>query len=147
MNPPNDLPSLFGRFTAILGDHEHLSVTLRRLRRMCASLEAGQTSLAEELTPHALFAQLRTDLSKHFDAEESPDYFGVVISEAPALATQVAGLKWDHLAMLRAVNALCELSLDATRWSQLPLGTRELIGRLERHERSESELLRGLFRA
>jgi hypothetical protein len=147
MTQPKHLPDLFGRFTAIFQDHEHLALTLQRLRRMCAALEAGQASIAEDLRPQALLAQLRADLSEHFDSEESPAYFGVVLSEAPALARQVAGLKWEHLSMLRSVNALCELSLEPARWNELPSGTRCLIEQLERHEKSESELLRGLFRS
>ena len=99
-----------------------------------------------DLDPQRLIAALRADLAEHFDAEESPAYFGIVMSEVPALATQVAGLKWEHLTMLRAADVLSELTQNQASWPQLPTPTRELIGQLERHERSESALLRGLFR-
>jgi len=146
MTQSNDLPSLFGRFTTILRDHEHLATTLRRLRLMCARLEGGQTAHATDQDPPTLFAELRADLEEHFEAEESPAYFGIVMSEDPALATQVAELKWEHLAMLHETAKLCELSLDPERLAELPAPTRALIAQLEGHERSESELLRKLFR-
>ena len=145
MSQSNALPSLFGRFTAILQDHEHLAKTLRRLRLMCASLENGHNLLPEELDPGILMTALRANLAEHFAAEESPAYFGTVISEAPALATQVAGLKREHLTMLRSVDVLSELTADRARWRELPSPTRELISQLECHERSESALLRGMF--
>ncbi len=147
MSQSNALPSLFGRFTAILKDHEHLAKTLRRLRLMCASLDNGHVLLPEDLDPRVLMTALCVDLAEHFRAEESPSYFGIVMSEAPALSRQVAGLKWEHLTMLRAAEVLRELGGDQTRWRELPSPTRELISLLERHERSESALLRGLFQA
>ncbi len=146
MTSPMPLPSLFGRFTAVFQDHAHLGKTLRRVRLMCAALEEGQTELPEDLGPSVLIVHLRADLADHFAAEESPDYFGTVIEEAPALATQVAGLKSEHLTMLRAADVLSQLTGDRSRWPHLPGPTRELIGQLERHEQSESTLLRDLFR-
>ena len=146
MSQTQDLPSLFGRFTTILQDHEHLVKTMRALRSMCSSLEADQAATTPAIDPHALITQLRADLAEHFSAEESPGYFGIVMSEAPSLVTQVAGLKWEHLAMLRAADALCEMTKDRARWRDVPEPARQLMAQLEQHERAESTLLRGLFR-
>lgn len=139
------LPSLFGRFTAILQDHDHLAKTLRRLRAMCAALEDGQSQLPPELAPEVLLGQLQVGLAAHFGAEESGDYFGVVVEEEPGLSTQIAGLKWEHMTMLHATEVLCELAKDRGRWLYLPTPTRELVAELERHEQAESKLLRNLF--
>ena len=114
----------------------------QRLERV----EAGSPTLPDELDPRVLLAAVRSDLAEHFSAEESPTYFGIVMSEAPALTPQVAGLKWEQLTMLRTSNALCALANDRESWRHMPGPTRELIGQLECHERSESALLRGLFR-
>ena len=141
----NPLPSLFGRFNAIFRDHDHLAKTLRRLRSMCAAVESGKDPLPTELTPSHLILELRRDLGEHFAAEETDAYFGTVVDEAPALGSEIAALKWEHLAMLRSADALCEMARDSAKWSQLPLPTRELIEQLERHERAESKLLRSLF--
>jgi hypothetical protein len=141
------LPSLFGRFTAIFQEHHHLAKTLRRLRSMCAALEDGQAQLPADLSPEALLGQLQADLTEHFLAEESADYFGVVVEEEPSLAPQIAGLKWEHLTMLHAVSVLCELAKDRERWLHLPAPTRELVAELTRHELAESRLLRSLFSA
>lgn len=51
MSAADPLPSLFGRFTAVLKDHEHLAVTLGRLRHMCAALEQQPHTLSPELSP------------------------------------------------------------------------------------------------
>jgi len=145
MSRVQQLPSLFGRFTAILQEHAHLGKTLRVMRLMCAALEEGQTSLPLELTPKRLLGELRSDMAAHFGAEESADYFGTVLEEAPALAQQIAALKWEHMTMLRAVDVLYGVAQDRTRWAELPRPTRELVGQFERHERAESALLRQLF--
>lgn len=142
---PRPLPSLFGRFTAILRDHEHLARTLRELRVMCAAIADGRDTLPSELAPARLIGALRDDLVEHFEAEESDSYFGVVADEGPDLKSQIAALKWEHLAMLRAVDELVRLAEDRSRWPQLSTPTRELIAQLERHERAESVLLRNLF--
>jgi len=139
------LPSLFGRFTAIFKDHDHLGKTLRRLRLMCGVLDGGRQPLPAELSPDVLILDLRVHLGVHFAAEEADEYFGTVVEEAPALEPEIAGLKWEHLTMLKAADVLCGVARDRSRWRDLPGPTRELIAQLERHERSESKLLRSLF--
>jgi hypothetical protein len=139
------LPSLFGRFTAVLQDHEDLAKTLRRLRAMCAALDDGRASFEPELAPDELLGQLQVALEAHFAAEESADYFGVVEDEEPSLAIPIAGLKAEHMTMLSAAKVLRELSRDRGRWPHISSPTRELVGQLERHERAESKLLRKLF--
>lgn len=47
--------------------------------------------------------------------------------------------------MLGAVDVLVELAADPGRWADLPRATRLLIRQLERHEGSESKLLRSFF--
>ena len=145
MSSTHPLPSMFGRFTTILQAHDHLGKTLRQLRAMCVALEAEQELLPAELTPDALIAELLADLTAHFGAEESQEYFGVVLEEEPRLAPEIAGLKAEHMTMLRGVEVLHTLSKDRWRWLQLVAPTRELVAQLERHERAESKLLRGLF--
>ena len=100
------LPSLFGRFTAILRDHDHLRETLGRLRLMCSKLEDGQRAADSEPSPTSLLLELRTDLAEHFAAEEGQDYFGTVVDEAPQLQRQIDELKAEHVAMLTMVDEL-----------------------------------------
>jgi hypothetical protein len=112
---------------------------------MCGAIDNGRQPLPAELSPDVLILDLRVHLGVHFAAEEADEYFGTVIDEAPSLAPEIAGLKWEHLTMLKAADVLCGVARDRTRWSDLPGPTRELIAQLERHERNESRLLRGLF--
>lgn len=140
------LPSLFGRFTAILKQHDHLGDTFGRLRAMCTELEAGQVSAGTSPSPVALLSELRADMAGHFAAEEGRDYFGTVGDEAPQLAPQIADLKLEHGAMLAMVDALLLLAADARQLRNVPAPARALITTLERHERSEAVLLRELFK-
>jgi hypothetical protein len=145
MSSPQPLPSLFGRFTAIFQDHDSLGKTMRRLRFMCAALEPAREPLALELSPAALLSEFRAALAEHFAAEESEQYFGTVVDEAPDLGPQIDRLKAEHVMMLEAAKLLSDLARDQSRWAQLPAPTRELVAQLERHERAESTLLRELF--
>jgi hypothetical protein len=144
MSLPHSMPSLFGRFTAIWKDHEHLGTTLRELKALCAALEDGQ-DVPQQSQPTRLFMALKVDLTQHFTAEESDDYFGTVVAEDAGLELDIAALKSEHATMLRAVDMLVQLSADPGRWAHLPGPTRLLITQLERHEGSESKLLRSFF--
>jgi hypothetical protein len=145
MSLPQSMPSLFGRFTAILKEHDHLGTTLRQLKALCFALENGDRDLPQELDPRGLLTDLRTDLGRHFGAEESDDYFGTVIAEDPQLEAEIAALKAEHATMLGAVDVLVQLASDPARWTHLPGPTRLLVMQLERHEGSESKLLRSFF--
>jgi len=147
VNAPTLIPDLFGRFTAILKEHDHLRTTLARLREMCGAIESGAPSFGDEASPGRLLEELRADLTAHFAAEQSKEYFGVVVDEAPALAPRIAALETEHASILVAAETLALLAAEPGRWRELPALTRALIGELERHERSESALLRQLFSA
>lgn len=136
---------MFGRFSAILKDHDHLGKTLKRLRKMCATLEVGEPQLSPDLFPEPLFLELHADLKGHFASEESSEYFGAVVDEAPSLAPQIAALESEHQRLLKTVEQLLSFAEDRARWPALPVPTRDLVAELERHERAESSLLRELF--
>lgn len=144
MSLPQSMPSLFGRFTAIWKDHDHLGTTLRELKALCAALEHGLV-VPQPLEPPRLFMALKVELTQHFTAEESDDYFGTVVAEDSGLEREIAALKSEHATMLSAVDMLTQLAANPGRWAQLPGPTRLLITQLERHEGSESKLLRNFF--
>jgi len=144
MSFPQSMPSLFGRFTAIWKDHEHLGTALRELTALCAVLEEDG-AVPPALAPPRLFAALAAELKQHFAAEESADYFGTVVDEEPELAAEIAALKSEHATLLGAVDVLSKLAADQGRWPHLPAPTRLLILQLKRHEGAESQLLRSFF--
>jgi hypothetical protein len=144
MTAPANLPSLFGRFTAIFQDHARLGTTLKDLRSMCVTLEARE-SLPAAVWPGRLLEDLRIDLSGHFAAEEAESYFGTIAKEAPLLAPRIGRLKDEHASMLSAIPALCGFAEKPSPRTELSAATRKLLSELERHERAESLLLRELF--
>ncbi len=135
------LPTFFGRFTAVLSEHEHLWTTLRKLGEMSAALDAGQT-LAAGLEPAGLIAALRVELAKHFAAEEASGHFGTVARECPGLLPRIVEMKSDHSAMLDATRDLALIATDENRRGELAASVSRLIKRLQNHEREENELLR-----
>lgn len=137
-------PSLFGRFTAVLSEHQQLGSMLRRLRESCSSIERG-TKLPPELEPAPLVDGLFEALSEHFAREESDSYFGTVRSEEPRLAPSISALEAEHACMLETLGVLRALSADKARWSELPVPTLQLIERLEQHERAETGLMCEFF--
>lgn len=139
------LPPLFGRLTAVLSEHEHLGVILRRLGQMCTTLDA-QRELEAELSPAPLFRELRSDLERHFASEESDAHFGVIVQERPALDPNVDALKVEHRLMLSWIAQLLTLAEDQRQWPRLPVPTRRLIEKLREHERAETLLLQDFFR-
>lgn len=145
MSLPHSMPSLFGRFTAILKDHDHLGTTLRQLKALCSALEEGDPDLPQELEPRRLLTALKKELEQHFGAEESDDYFGTVVAENPKLEAEIVALKAEHATMLSAVEVLAQLASEPARWTHLPGPTRLLVMQLERHEGAESKLLRSFF--
>lgn len=139
-------PSLFGRFTVVLRDHDHLRSTLSRLLELCSALEQGVDVLPDALMPAHLMRDLEHELSQHFAAEESSAYFGAVEAEEPRLAEQVRELRREHAKMLSTTVALVQFAAIPACWPFLVAPMRALILRFEAHEHSEARLMNQLFR-
>lgn len=137
------LPTFFGRLTTVLSEHEHLRETLRSLATLCSALEGGQMTLPSELEPRSLMQTLSTELSTHFEAEESHAHFGTMAQERPDLLPGIVDLKTEHRAILEAVRNLAWVVEDSARWGELPVPARALIAKLRSHEQDEAELVRG----
>lgn len=137
------LPSGFGRFTAIVDDHRELGGMLAELRRLCAARIANEPS-AFESEAAGLLAALRAALLHHFAREEADDYFGVVVSERPALIPRVAELRAEHTAFLEVVGSLTQASSGAESL-QAAHDALEFFSALGAHERRETELLSEFF--
>jgi hypothetical protein len=141
-----ELPSLFGRFTALHRDHHHLDGVVKNLTAMCDALSAQpDVDPPPELDPEKLIPEWGVDLSRHFSAEEGMRYFGTLVTERPALAVAISELRADHTAMLEAIENLLRLAPEKARREELVKQTRDLLDRFKNHERSESQLLRQFF--
>ena len=145
MTQTASLPTLFGRFTIVSGEHQRLSTTLRQLGEMCLALEAGNGEHSPDSHPLQLLAALHLTLRRHFATEEAEGYFGAVAGERPSLLPSIAGLRAQHTAMLQTTAELAAISADERRWAELSAPTLCLIERLQAHERAESLLLRDFF--
>jgi hypothetical protein len=165
------LPSLFGRFTAIVAVHESLSRTLARLRELCDALDAGVETLAWRLKPPTLALDLEEELLTHFAVEEADVYFGTIaldleeellthfaVEEAdvyfgtiahdrPDLIVAIATLRAEHAVMLSLIERLRELSTDPEHWHDLVAPARVLLSMFETHEHAEARLIEGFLTA
>lgn len=140
------LPTGFGRFTAIQDDHRALGALLSKLRRTCAALQENEGRAAFGSEALQLVSDLAFELEHHFKREEHDEYFGVVVTERPALIPRVAELRAEHTAFLEVVAALgraLRRGDDPFAISNQILG---LISDLNAHERRETQLLGEFFR-
>lgn len=143
-----ELPSLFGRFTALHRDHQHLDGLVQKLSAMCDALgDRPDLPPPPELDPKRLIPEWGIDLSRHFAAEEGIRYFGALVAEQPALSAAIGDLRADHAAMLDAIERLLELAPHEDRREELVLATRELLTRFRLHERAETQVLGEFFDA
>jgi hypothetical protein len=140
------LPTVFGRLSTILTEHEHLSKTLGQVSEMCSAIDVGRDPSSLGLDPRSLLGALRAELSRHFEAEESPAHFGTVADERPDLLAEIVELKTEHRSMLETVKHLTLMAEDRARWSELPPPALGLVERLRAHERAEAELVQGFIR-
>jgi hypothetical protein len=144
----HELPSLFGRFSALHRDHQHLDGLVQKLSAMCDALgDRPDAAPPPELDPKRLIPEWGIDLSRHFAAEEGIRYFGALVAEQPELAAAIGDLRADHAAMLDAIEHLLELAPDETRRDELARATRDLLTRFRAHERAETQVLREFFDA
>ena|ERR1051325_2036142 len=139
------LPTLFGRLTAVLNEHQHLGVTTRKLTELRAALKSGQLELSADLRPGPLLEDFERELSQHFSAEEADTHFGAVARERPALLPDVVALKEDHRSMLRSIETLRLAAADEARWVELPEALQQLLDQLRQHELAEARLLGEFF--
>ncbi|HEV8548820.1 MAG TPA: hemerythrin domain-containing protein [Polyangiaceae bacterium] len=142
MTTLHPLPTLFGRLSTILSEHDHLKGTLGKLAEMCLALESGRTTLPSELEPERLIGALRAELTRHFVAEEGVAHFGAMAEERPELLPRIVELKTDHVTMLQNIADLTLIASAPERRSELPPRTLELMAKLRAHEKAEAELVR-----
>jgi hemerythrin-like domain-containing protein len=132
------MPTLFGRATAIYGEHAELHGSVGELRARCVALKGGRTT--SELDMRSALEHFLRRLRRHFAREESDGYFGTVIASLPDRNVDIAWLQAEH-------GEIIETMLELIRMCEYGDGQR-LAGALERtieafeaHERRETELI------
>lgn len=144
--PASDpLPAGFGRFTALQDDHRALGALLGKLRRTCAVLQESEARAAFAEEASRLLTQLAAELEHHFAREERDEYFGVVVSERPALIPRVAELRAEHTAFLERVTALTQALRRGGDVFEISKQILNWISELDAHERRETQLLGEFF--
>ncbi len=141
MTPFSNMPALFGRATAVLGEHARLHVTLGRLRHWCVE---GQ-ELDAEPALQELLDEFTLELEAHFAAEEDEGYFGTLITAFPTAAEAVERLRRDHMLFLGTVRALRDMAAAPSQPPELATALGALLDELGRHENDESLLMRRYF--
>ena len=138
------MPTLFGRATAIYGEHAELHGSVSELRACCVALKGGRTTT--ELDMRSALEHFLRRLRRHFAREESDGYFGTVIASLPDRNVDIAWLQAEH-------GEIIETMLELIRMCEYGDGQR-LAGALERtieafeaHERRETELIQGFLQS
>ena len=143
MTTSSALPTLFGRATAVLGEHATLREIVDQLENVCRSSGDGG---AQPAAHHAqLIEQFRNLLFKHFAAEEDPGYFGTLVKAMPALGGEISRLCMEHQVFRLEVQRLIELSGAANKRDEFGVRLASLLDRFREHERSENLLIQEYF--
>jgi hemerythrin len=137
------IPTLFGRATAVLGQHATLHVLLEQLRNACTGVANASTEPADGL--RGLIEELRQKLRAHFDAEEDEGYFGLVVSALPTLSKQVTRLRKEHTEFLVLVDHMLALAEPGGDREALKAAVSGFLEHFSAHERSENRLLQEFF--
>lgn len=131
-------PLLFGRVTALATDHESLKLGLSALDELCSNVDAGLEP--QKAASIEFLTAWQNELARHFEAEESDAYFGVIRTERRSLRVAIDSLEREH-AQLLAMSERMVVLFDTRRWSDFVRLGRQLTARLRAHERLESTLM------
>lgn len=131
-------PLLFGRVMALTSDHESLVKGLQQLEELCAHAPAAGER--RQPGPGEFLRYFRRELSKHFDAEQSDAYFGVIRADRPSLAPVIAEFEEVHVRLLALSDELIAL-YETRRWNDLARTAAQLAALFRQHERQESLLM------
>jgi hypothetical protein len=146
MNSHHPLPLHFGRVTAITNDHARMNPMFARLSELAASLATGNGPALSSLKE--LVDRLLPIVSRHFSAEESNSYFGVLMAEHPTACAAVAELCSEHaemLALLEHLRGGCSVELAPAERQALAERVVALCEQFRAHEQKESELMRSFL--
>jgi len=136
-------PTLFGRPNGVLAETEALWRTLAGLRRVSGAL-LGSASQAT-IEARRLLATFSTNLSTYFDTAESRGYFGTIVAECPDLEDRVTAIGQAREDLQTSVTSVRRLAFRTEDSAELGRRIGGVVEGFEKHEHSESELLRRFF--
>jgi hypothetical protein len=139
------IPTLFGRATAVFGEHGSLHTLLSRLRDVSAGVGDGSVETGNERDRQRLLEELRERLSLHFAAEEDDGYFGMLVATQPALHTAVTRLAGEHQEFLLTIDRLLGFGTTSSENQQFTLLLNGFLERFNAHEQRENTLLQEFF--
>ncbi|HEY8945314.1 MAG TPA: hemerythrin domain-containing protein [Polyangiaceae bacterium] len=148
MSSNHPLPLHFGRVTAIANDHMRMNPMFARLTELAASLSKSDGPALSSLKEHV--ERLLPIVSRHFSAEESNSYFGVLMAEHPTACSAVAELCSEHaemLALLEHLRAGCSVEPEPALAERQALANRvlALCEQFRAHEQKESALMQAFL--
>ncbi len=118
--------------------HRHLRdllTELGTLTRNPEGFEAAKGALVAKLRA------LREMVQAHFAFEEEGGYMSEVLRKAPRFLPEVERLEAQHTEILRSLDGLTRTNLDETDAETFLAEVHDLIDRLVRHEREETDVV------
>lgn len=132
------LPTLFGRATAVLGEHPTLHRTLDRLTELRDVLGGDEAPPIVERV--RIIDELTARMRAHFEAEET-EYFATLVSACPGFRSRVSRLTREHDEFLRAVEWLRDAFEQDAEHEEVGARLSSFIDSFTRHEADETMLL------
>ena len=132
----------------------HLAAEHRRIADFLREIEqhfqlARADSGSELVTVLESLRKLRTELSIHFDEEESGGCLEEAVIHDPALAPDANRVMDEHSQLLAEVDRMIErlgaLQGSADSLEELKAGFRNFVKRLRAHKRAENRILQSSF--
>lgn len=137
-------PTLFGRPYGVLAQTEALQSTLAELRHTSCALVSDDPRAM--LPARRQLASLSACLTVYFDAKEARGYFATIVEECPDLEGRAIALDEGRQDLRHRVTSVRRLAFRSTDTAELGRGIDGIIEKLEKHERSERDLLEAFFR-
>ncbi len=122
-----------------------LRASVVALRRISLSLQGEMSQ--DYVAASGALSDFSATLATYFDAEENGGYFAGIVDDRPEFQGRIHKLVETH-EDLRATIASARLMADRGERSEMPALGRDIdsiLEQLERHERTENELMEDFF--
>lgn len=133
-------PLLFGRVTAVLGEHAKLHELVHRLRDLAIALR--QQGAGEGPRARQVLDELIPTMKAHFQAEEAEAYFGTLRASVPSLNEPIDALCAEHQGFVQRAHELRERLQGEPDAVELGLELGDFVERFLAHERVEGRIIR-----
>ncbi|MBK8012175.1 MAG: hemerythrin domain-containing protein [Deltaproteobacteria bacterium] len=134
-------------WTTTLREHQRLRQQISKLKTFLSFGAESEDDVEWAMELVRRLADLGDSLGSHFDHEEHSSLFRTVPFEVPRFAHRIDAFRSEHRAMMRDLGAIQTRLADSPsrRLSSIAQDASAFLGRVERHEEGENEILQEVY--